>query len=112
MPSCQGRWELPVQAYFDADRANDGDALVDAFAPDAVVEDEAQSHAGRQAIAEWWRDGKARFQHVIEPLEMSETGGVVEVRATVTGQFKGSPATLTFAFQLKGDRITHLEIGA
>ena len=43
---------------------------------------------------------------------MSETGGVVEVRTKVTGQFQGSPATLTFAFQLKGDRIKDLEIGA
>jgi ketosteroid isomerase-like protein len=102
----------PVQAFFDADKANDSDALVDAFTPDAVVEDEGQSHAGRQAIAVWWHDAKARFQHVIEPLGMSETGGVVEVRTKVTGQFQGSPATLTFAFQLKGDWITDLEIGA
>ena len=102
----------PVQAFFDADKTNDGDALVQAFAPDAVLKDESQSHAGRQAIGAWWRDVKAKFQHVIEPLEMSETGGVAKVHAKVTGQFPGSPVMRTFAFQLKGDRIADLEIGA
>ena len=34
------------------------------------------------------------------------------VRAKVTGQFPGSPVTLTFAFRLKGDQITTLDIGA
>lgn len=37
---------------------------------------------------------------------------VTKVRARVAGQFQGSPATLTFAFRLKGDQITGLETGA
>ena len=103
---------FPIQTYFDADRRNDGDALIHAFAPDAVVRDEGQSHAGHQAIDAWWRDGKIRYQHVIEPLEAAGQGDLTEVRARVTGQFPGSPAILTFAFRLKGDRIAGLEIGA
>ncbi len=35
-----------------------------------------------------------------------------EVRAKVTGQFPGSPITLTFAFRMKDDRIAALEIGS
>ena len=65
---------VPIQAYFDADKSNDGEALVQAFAPDAVVKDEGQSHAGRHAIGAWWRDVKTKYQHVIEPLEMSRDG--------------------------------------
>ena len=57
-------------------------------------------------------NGKAKYQHVIEPLETAEQGDVTTVRARVTGQFPGSPAMLTFAFRLKGDQITRLEIGA
>ena len=53
----------PIQAYFDADKSNDGEALIRAFAPDAVVKDEGRSHAGRQAIAAWWRETKAKYQH-------------------------------------------------
>ena len=41
----------PIQAYFDADRSSDGEALIRAFAPDAVVEDEGRTYVGRQAIS-------------------------------------------------------------
>ena len=103
---------FPIQTYFDADRRNGGDALIHAFAADAVVRDEGQSHAGHQAIDAWWRDGKIRYQHVIEPLEVTGNGDFGKVCARVTGQFPGSPAMLTFAFRLEGDQITGLEIGA
>lgn len=101
-----------IQAYFDADSSNDGAALIRAFAPDAVVNDEGQSHAGRHAIEAWWREGKAKYQQVIVPLEMVEKDDVTEVRAMVSGQFPGSPVTLTFAFRLNREQITGLEIGA
>ena len=103
---------FPIQIYFDADIRGDGDALIDAFVADAVVADEGRTHAGHQAISAWWRSGKAKYRHVIEPLETAGQGDVRTVRARVTGQFPGSPAILTFAFGLKGDRITRLEIGA
>ena len=64
----------PIQTYFDADRSNDGEALIHAFAPDAVVNDEGQSYAGHQAIDAWWREAKAKYQHVIEPLEIRREG--------------------------------------
>lgn len=102
----------PIQTYFDADRRGDGVALIHAFSPDAVVQDEARSHAGHQAIDAWWHDVKTRYRHVIEPLEVARNGDFAKVRARVTGQFPGSPAMLTFAFRLEGDQITGLEIGA
>ena len=68
----------PIQAYFDADKSNDGEALIHAFAPDAVVKDEGQSYAGRQAIDAWWRDVKAKYQHVIEPLDVAEKDDVAK----------------------------------
>ena len=102
----------PIQAYFDADERNDGETLIHVFASDAVVNDEGRSYAGRQAIEAWWRAVKAKYHHVIEPLEKAEGDDVTKVRAKVTGDFPGSPATLTFAFRLKGGRITQLEIGA
>jgi ketosteroid isomerase-like protein len=101
-----------IQTYLDADERNDCEALLHAFAPDAVVSDEGQSHAGHHAIAAWWREVKAKYQHVIEPLEVDEKDDVTRVRATVTGRFPGSPVTRTFAFRLDGNRITALDIGA
>lgn len=100
----------PILAYIDADKRNDGGALIDAFSPDAVVRDDGQSHVGRDAIGAWWRMAKARYRHKIEPLEVTEMGDTANLLAKVTGQFPGSPATMTFAFRIEGNRITGLEI--
>lgn len=102
----------PIQAYFDADRCNDGAALVAAFASDAMVKDEGRSHVGRHAIEAWRREAKEKYQHVVEPLDWAEEHDAHRVRAKVTGDFPGSPATLSFAFRLQGERIAYLEIGA
>ena len=105
--------DLPasIKSFFDADKSNDGEALIHAFGPDAVVNDEGQSYAGHQAIDSWWREVKAKYQHVIEPLEIGERDDVTRVRARVTGQFPGSPVARTFVFRLKGEQITGLDIG-
>lgn len=102
----------PVRSYFDADKAADGAAPIGAFAPDAVVRDEGKTHVGHDAIETWWRAAKAQYRHVAEPCEIQEERGLTIVRASVTGQFPGSPAHLTFAFQLEDGLIAALDIGA
>jgi hypothetical protein len=97
-----------IRAYFDADNATP----LDAFATDAVVEDEGHRHVGHAAIDAWWRDAQAKYQAVAEPLEVNAPDGSHEVSARVTGQFPGSPITLTFAFRMKDDRIAALRIGS
>lgn len=101
-----------IRAYFEANRKNDCQAVISCFAPDATVKDEGRSHSGHCAIGNWWEDTTARYRHVAEPLSASDHDQVTEVRARVTGQFPGSPATLAFAFTLTGDQIAVLEIGA
>lgn len=105
--------QLPpaIGVYFDADQHKNEAALVVAFAEGATVRDEGAEHAGPEAIRDWWRAAKAKYRHVAQPLEATQTDGRTVVRARVTGEFPGSPATLTFAFTLKGDRIARLEIG-
>lgn len=102
----------PIQAYFDADDRDDGEALTRSFASDAIVRDEGRTFAGLQAIGAWWRETKDRYQTAIEPLEAGIEDTVTTVRARVTGQFPGSPAMIRFRFRLDGDRISHLDIGA
>jgi len=102
----------PVQSYFDADKAARDAAPTGAFAPDAVVKDEGKAHVGHDAIEAWWRAAKAQYQHTAEPCEILEVRGVTIVRAKVTGRFPGSPALLTFAFQVEDGRIAALEIVA
>ncbi|MBO6634777.1 MAG: nuclear transport factor 2 family protein [Parvibaculum sp.] len=100
----------PIEAYFEADMSEDPQALLRAFAPDAVVKDEGETHAGRDAIEAWWRAAKVQYQPVVEPLDLEERDDTVRVRSQVTGNFPGSPVMLTFTFRLAGDRIAELEI--
>jgi ketosteroid isomerase-like protein len=100
----------PIRTYFTARAPQDGDALASAFAPDAIVHDEGQSHHGPQAIRDWWLAAKAKYRHHAEPMDVTEAGGKTVVRGNATGDFPGSPAVLTFTFALDGDRITELEI--
>lgn len=102
----------PIQAYFTADTNEDVPALTETFAPDAVVRDEGGSHAGRAAIAAWWRAAKDKYRYVAAPLDADAQGDTIRVRAQVTGDFPGSPAILTFAFRLTDRAIAELEIGA
>ena len=101
-----------IQTYFDADKAGSAAIPLDAFAPDAIVEDEGKTHVGHDAIQGWWRAAKDQYQHTTDPFEIVEQKGFSVVRARVTGRFPGSPAFLTFAFQLAYGRISRLEISA
>ena len=101
-----------IQTYFDADRRHDRDALMEAFGPDATLADEGHTYVGRDAIGAWWSETKTRYEAVLEPLEATQAKGGTVVRTRASGNFPGSPATLTFAFSLAGDRIKTLEIGA
>jgi hypothetical protein len=106
--------QLPqtIQAYFEADRKNNCEALIECFAPDATVHDEGRTHSGHYAIGTWWEQSKARYRHMAEPLEARNDNHITKVLANITGEFPGSPAMLTFAFSLTGDKIAALEIGA
>lgn len=101
-----------IQSYFDADRRRDRDALTLAFRPDATVADEGRTHEGRDAIGAWWSETKAQYEADLEPQKATRADGATVVRTRVSGNFPGSPATLTFAFEVAGDRIKGLEIGA
>lgn len=102
----------PIQSYFDADQGRDAGALVAAFAADALVKDEGTAHRGHAEISAWWRGAKQQYEHRAEPFEVAVGEDRVSVRATVSGNFPGSPATLIYHFRLEGGRIAELEIGA
>ena len=98
----------PIQTYFTA---TDRNTLAGAFAPHAVVDDEAQTHHGPEEIGAWWQASKTKYRHHAEPLDLTDVAGKTVVRARVTGDFPGSPAVLTFRFGLTDNRISDLEIG-
>lgn len=104
--------EMPtvVNAYFEADKGDDADALVALFRPDAVVNDERARHRGGQAIRAWWLAAKEKYGHVAEPIEATVHDTEVRVRAAVSGQFPNSPVTLEFLFAIEKDKIAELTI--
>lgn len=100
-----------IRIYFTAQAPQDGEAFAEAFAPNAIVHDEARYHRGPAEIRAWWLAAKAKYRHSAEPLDMAQTAGKTVVRARVSGNFPGSPAVLSFTFGLAGGQITDLEIG-
>jgi len=99
-----------VEAYFEADRRNELDAMAKAFSVDAIVRDEAVIHKGIAAIRDWWSAAKAKYNHVAQPLEVAHAGEQIVVRAEVTGDFPNSPVTLDFFFTVEDGKIIALEI--
>lgn len=99
-----------VNMYFGADSCNDVDALLKTLDADAVVDDENARHQGTVAIRKWWLAAKKATQYLAEAVESTVDGDKAVVRASVSGQFAGSPVMLTHAFTIKDNKIVRLEI--
>jgi hypothetical protein len=93
-----------------SENTHDPDAVADCFAPDATVRDEGRLRTGLKEIAAWRRETEAKYHHTVTPVAVAERGGKTVVATKMTGNFPGSPVMVDFVFQLKGDKITSLEI--
>ena len=104
---------LPIvlQRYFDAQNAHDIEAMVACFAPDAAVRDEGRDISGTEAIRAWKKQTSAKYRITAEPLECRSEADRTVLLAKVSGIFPGSPANLTYRFNLAADgRINGLEV--
>jgi hypothetical protein len=99
-----------IERYLQADASTDENLFAECFAADAEVRDERQTIRGLEAIKDWKRDAKKKYQYQVEPLSASQDGDTVSLTARLTGNFPGSPVELTYDFVLQADRITSLEI--
>ncbi|MCH7389039.1 nuclear transport factor 2-like protein [Acinetobacter dispersus] len=99
-----------ISAYFDADQANDVDALNQIFSAVATVEDENIQHNGILEIRTWWLTVKEKYVHFLKPLEVSNTGHTSTVLTQVSGNFPNSPVILKFQFTLKNGKVVKLRI--
>lgn len=97
-----------IQHFFDEESL---DTAMSAFAEYAVVKDEGNTYTGRTAIRAWRVASRERYDFVSQPFEMFSRGGIVTIRANVSGNFPGSPVVLDYDFRLLKDRIVNLEIG-
>ena len=100
----------PIEIYFSSDTAHDTDALATCFAVDATVRDEGRTFEGLAAITAWKTETRKQYRYTVEPIEAVQRDGQTVVTARVSGDFPGSPVTLTYTFRLERDHITSLEI--
>jgi len=100
----------PVSAFFEAERTQDLEALARCFSEHAVVRDERRTIVGPDAIKRWMKEAKAKYQHTVEPLAVSDRNGATVVIARVAGAFPNSPLELEHVFAVEGGRIASLEI--
>lgn len=101
----------PIRSYYATAGADDADATIALFAADGAVRDEGVEHRGRSAIREWIALATRKYGPLrLEPTDVAESGDALVVTTVVSGDFKGSPATLRYAFVLHDQVIERLEI--
>jgi SnoaL-like domain len=98
-----------ISLYVAAENSGEVESLSECFTPDAMVRDERRTYTGLEAIKEWKAETN-RYNHTIAPLEVTHRDGRTVLKATLTGNFPGSPVTLEFAFVLKRGKIKSLEM--
>lgn len=104
--------DLPasIARYLAADKRSDPASIAACFTPDAVVTDEGNTHAGRDAIRQWMTNASTQYQYTAQPLSLAHEAGQIVVTSRLVGNFPGSPVDLRYLFSIEGDLIAALEI--
>ena len=100
----------PVAGFFEAERADDLEALAHCFGERATVRDEGGVIQGSDAVKRWMQAAKAKYHHTAEPIAVSHHDGKTVVTARVAGAFPNSPLDLEHVFVVEDGRIVSLEI--
>jgi ketosteroid isomerase-like protein len=99
-----------VAAYVEAYNARNREAAAACFSEDALVHDEGKDHRGQKEIREWTRETIEKYQPVLTPWKGEGSDRKAVVAMTVSGNFPGSPVTLSFHFTIENGRIAELSI--
>jgi ketosteroid isomerase-like protein len=104
-----------IEQYFTAANARDAATFAKAFAEDAEVRNEGQTHRGRDGIRSWRETVEKKYTVTSTPLSTAERDGRVVVTALVEGDFPKAglpdPLHLEYRFGLRQGLIGTLEIG-
>ncbi|MEG0851614.1 MAG: nuclear transport factor 2 family protein [Flavobacterium sp.] len=86
----------------------DSIAYAKCFTETAIVFDEGKTHNGRKEIETWIDKANKDYQATMKPLEYSETENTLKTE--LTGNFPGSPITLTYYYEFEDGLIHSLKI--
>ncbi|EJE50189.1 hypothetical protein PMI14_05274 [Acidovorax sp. CF316] len=100
----------PIAAYFAAE--HNPEALARCFTAQAVMKDEGHTYTGVDAIKAFMAEASAKYSATTVPFALEREDGFQIVKATVTGNFPGSPIDLSYRFRLERGLIAALEIKA
>ncbi|MDH0621839.1 nuclear transport factor 2 family protein [Pseudomonas chengduensis] len=98
----------PIAAYFAAE--HNPEALAQCFTAQAVMNDVGHTYSGIDAIKAFMAEASAKYNATSVPFAMEREDGFQLVRATVTGNFPGSPTVLSYRFRLERGLIASLEV--
>jgi hypothetical protein len=109
-----------VNDFIEANNAFDGDGMIAAFAPDALVNDNHREFWGAESIRRWIDKEIVGDKVTMDVVETKVHHSVHVVRAKVDGLFDRTtlpdPLVLTYYFTLtgsgSGDRIGTLFVAA
>lgn len=101
----------PIRAYLKAHENRDDDAAVRAFAPDATVTDEGQTHTGAQNIRAWRQRASTEYAYTTKVTGVRrERDDVWVVAVRLEGNFPGGVADLEQRFTVRDGAIVDLAI--
>ena len=105
--------DLPtvIASYLDAHRNHETMLALNAFADNAVVEDDDRTYQGRSAIDAWLNRSSSEYTYTITPIAVHQIDDSHFVVVNhLEGNFPGGQVDLRYQFTLGGGRITHLTI--
>src|SRR6266478_5149022 len=91
----------PLAAYFEAVNREDVQAVLVAFAANAVVKDEGKTRSGVPELRKWIEEVTEKYHPRFEVEDVVAEGAEAAiVTGLVSGTFPGSPIRLRYTFRL------------
>jgi ketosteroid isomerase-like protein len=106
--------DLPqvIKDFISAVNAHDGDAFINAFADDALVNDVARNFRGKEAIKKWSDEEILKPKVTFETDEVMEHYGDYMITALTNGEYDKTkapdPLYLDYFFSIKKDKILRM----
>ncbi|MDR9753372.1 nuclear transport factor 2 family protein [Pseudomonas sp. SZMC_28357] len=98
----------PIAKYFASE--HNPQSLAQCFKADAILKDDGHTCEGVDSITAFLAAASVKYNATSVPFDIEDNDGFHVVRAKVTGNFPGSPVTLSYRFGLDRGLINILEI--